>query len=541
MQRNISRSQNSAVQSAGSPDFESQAKDQLGGWLWLAAIILGIASQGIAAAADPDNVLLDFTATWCGPCQQMSSMVSRLERQGFAIRKVDVDREPELAAKYKVGSIPTFVLVANGQEADRVSGITTEQQLRSMLNRLPKAAPLVRPTAAPRNDALSSPDLGQAVPLTKNEGGKSRLALPSEPARNGFDDFGPDSSIDSGMVTRGQSKHADPLRSSVRIRVKDGNAINYGSGTIIESLPGQATIVSCAHIFRKLSKGAVIEVDVYSGPKSKPETVKGRVLVADGDADVSLVRINYSAQVASVPLGPVMPRAKNDCLFSFGCSGGDNPSREDVKVTSINKYDGAENLECTGRPQKGRSGGGLFNGDELVGVCIAADPQEPRGIYTGLQPIADLLEKAGLSHLIPRSPSTPPVNAPVASLPEPKTNTAPDTQSPSFGELGSDEELGRLLSRELNDSTAGAGEPQDFAGAEIVCIVRSKIPGKPVRVVIVNQASDRFVSDLLHESTPDAGRLTAEQGSPKRLSETAQRSPIPTSFEPKAYRRSQPK
>ena len=64
-----------------------------------------------AQAADPNNILLDFSAKWCGPCQQMSSIVSKLERQGFPIRQVDVDQEKGLARQYNVESIPCFVLI----------------------------------------------------------------------------------------------------------------------------------------------------------------------------------------------------------------------------------------------------------------------------------------------------------------------------------------------------------------------------------------------------------------------------------------------
>src|SRR5207342_389065 len=98
MQRTVSRS----PFFAGNALLFGSSLGQLGP---ISLCLLGIttlmmAGHRLGASTETDNVLLDFTATWCGPCQQMSSIVSRLERQGYPIRKVDVDQEPDLAAKY---------------------------------------------------------------------------------------------------------------------------------------------------------------------------------------------------------------------------------------------------------------------------------------------------------------------------------------------------------------------------------------------------------------------------------------------------------
>lgn len=536
MPRFASRSPVPAVQYSGSVTDSCSDHEQTvpatpmihASWAALLAFAGLLALPGLSSAQS-DNVLLDFTATWCGPCQQMSSIVSRLERQGLPIRKVDVDQEPQLAARFGVKSIPCFVLIADGKELDRVNGLTTEQQLRGMLNRLPKSAPIAKEAEGDRRDG---PDLGQAIPVTPSPREQTPpRSLPAE--------FGPGSpgapAGHTAPAIRFQSPEGNPLRSSVRIRVKDGNAINYGSGTIIESQPGQAILVSCAHIFRKLSKSAVIEVDVYTNPKSaKPDMIPGTVLLTDMEADVSLVRINYPNRLPSIRLSS-LPLTKDEPLFSIGCGGGDNPSREDVKLTGINKYDGPDNLECSGRPQKGRSGGGLFREDELVGVCIAAHPKQAVGIYAGLLPIIELLEKSGLGHLSPRTPrSSPsaPADHPFAdTLPNEKP-AAPDTGIGKFA--STDDDISKLLERELNfGPEAGADE---FSGAEVICIVRSRTPGKPSRVVIVNQASERFVADLLHESGGPGESRLADRNSPL----TESRGSIETSFETLPYRRVRP-
>src|ERR1051325_7657252 len=84
-------------------------------WLWrlfstegnmvsmhLAAVVL--AESGVGDVGH--TVLLDFQATWCGPCRSMESTVAQLKAQGYPVRKVDVDREPDLVARYGIGPIP---------------------------------------------------------------------------------------------------------------------------------------------------------------------------------------------------------------------------------------------------------------------------------------------------------------------------------------------------------------------------------------------------------------------------------------------------
>lgn len=78
-------------------------------------------------------VLVDFWATWCGPCMRQAPIVEELAEEGYAVGKIDVDQEPELAQKFHIMSIPTLLIFKDGKEVDRVVGLTNKETLKGML------------------------------------------------------------------------------------------------------------------------------------------------------------------------------------------------------------------------------------------------------------------------------------------------------------------------------------------------------------------------------------------------------------------------
>lgn len=82
-------------------------------------------------------VLIDFWASWCGPCRMQSPIIEELadELEGnVVISKLDVDENPELAAQFSVMSIPTLVIVKEGKIVGRRTGVTPKGTLISMLD-----------------------------------------------------------------------------------------------------------------------------------------------------------------------------------------------------------------------------------------------------------------------------------------------------------------------------------------------------------------------------------------------------------------------
>lgn len=80
-------------------------------------------------------VLVDFWAVWCGPCQMMAPILHALEAEmpDVQIGKVNVDEQMDLARQFRVVSIPTLIIFKNGQEVQRMVGVTSKEELKDAL------------------------------------------------------------------------------------------------------------------------------------------------------------------------------------------------------------------------------------------------------------------------------------------------------------------------------------------------------------------------------------------------------------------------
>ncbi|MEC7557790.1 MAG: trypsin-like peptidase domain-containing protein [Planctomycetota bacterium] len=489
------------------------------------SMVVLLVGGGLAPTVGESGEVLEFSGPGCLACQRMSPLVEKLKRQGYPIRVLDIRRAPRLARQLDIKLLPTFVLIESGRAVKKIVGVTSESQLRSLVE-----------SARASSNTQPDEDPGPSVSarLTEFAGTLAKPPGPKEPVVR----------AKAGAATLAAGTG---LQSScVRLRLEQTDGHEFASGTIIDSRPGRSIVLTCGHLFRnyhprgkaggavgRTGAGGRLTVEVFDGRRST--SYAGRLLGHDLESDVGLVEI---ASRKLLPVARVADPGESlsagQRLVSFGCNGGDQPTRELVAVTRLNRYLGPDNIECTGVPLQGRSGGGLFDGaGRVVGVCFAADPTYQRGLYAGLKPIHDLLVRCRLNSLVahrdqpgPNRDAIPtaartPVSRPVGSrpslddFPRPSVKTvAAESASPvSVTEPGRTTPVvpprstsGRSRGVSQSAAEAAASQAAVFAaeGAEVVCIIRSSDnPRAASRVVIINRASRKFVSDLLGEV--DAG------------------------------------
>ena len=81
------------------------------------------------------TILVDFFATWCGPCKMLSPILEQVAQEtDVEIVKVDIDESMDLARKFGIMSVPTMILFKNGEEIDRATGLRQKSQILSMIN-----------------------------------------------------------------------------------------------------------------------------------------------------------------------------------------------------------------------------------------------------------------------------------------------------------------------------------------------------------------------------------------------------------------------
>ena len=81
-------------------------------------------------------VLVDFWASWCGPCRMVGPIIDEIaaEHPEYKVVKINIDEEPELASRYRVVSIPTLLVMHNGQIVQQSVGARPKNQILAMLS-----------------------------------------------------------------------------------------------------------------------------------------------------------------------------------------------------------------------------------------------------------------------------------------------------------------------------------------------------------------------------------------------------------------------
>ena len=80
-------------------------------------------------------VLLDFFATWCGPCRMVGPILEEIaqENESIKVGKIDVDQDPELAQRFQVSSIPLLVVMQDGKVVNQALGARPKEQILKLL------------------------------------------------------------------------------------------------------------------------------------------------------------------------------------------------------------------------------------------------------------------------------------------------------------------------------------------------------------------------------------------------------------------------
>jgi thiol-disulfide isomerase/thioredoxin len=517
--------------------------------LGVVACTVCIQAGGAPAGDAPqagDVVLLDFNASWCGPCRAMAPLVQGVERSGWPVRHIDVDLEPDLVRRFGVTGVPCYVLLVRGHELGRIEGATTLQEIEQLLSKaLPpgggvqsvsqEKAPDVAGVPLQTTAATDALTIGAAPPSRTAETAVIAPAVSQSFAGPSAQASGPPAQAarepiaaavtNDALVTPPAELQEKLLAATARLQVQDPEGLSRGTGTIIDCRQGEALILTCAHIFRDSGGEGRISVDLFGG--SETRGLAGQLVSWDLDRDIALVSVFTDTRfpAARVP-GPDCVLAVGRQVASVGCNGGADPTVHFSQITAVNKYLGPANLQVAGQPVPGRSGGGLFLLDgSLIGVCNAADPEDGEGLYAALQAVHEQLDEAGLSFVYRAtypSQGSPAVTSQPPAMPESMPSVAFDRRDRN----------GAVPTASIAESPSAAAPPaaeassalspgevallkhvrQHQGQAEVICIVRPHGAESRSEVFVLSAAGSDFVDHLSQAHQGDTA--TASQPDP---------------------------
>lgn len=507
------------------------------------ALILAGAFVCIPQACAQQVVLLDFTLATCAPCRQMDPVVARLEAEGFDVRRVDGDRQRQIAAQYRVDRYPTFVLLSGGREVQRFVGVRGYAEVRAML---------LQAGARPAGVAAGVVAAGRSGVAPATFATPVAGMSPSGRAEANFDvgsDLGPVPEVTiPGVNTKTVAPAPQPLANratqgpdaarllsaGVRIKVADGGGSSFGTGTIIDARQGQGLVLTCAHLFRNdANPGAPvgqISVEIFeptAGGVRVVERVAGEVLSTDAERDVALVTIRLRSSVQPARVAASSTTAvRGAAVWSVGCDHGADPTVRTGRILTTDRYQSPPSLTATGAPVVGRSGGGLFNEQgELVGVCFGASEPDDEGFYAKLSSIHGELDKLGLTAIYregdpaaglaaaePLGSTATPSPLTVASETPQADNTASqdawgsselvpvqamsDAAPPLFRGQTAPMPPSSLTGLAKSEQAALEELARRARESEVVCVIRPREAGGKSEVITLDRVSPQFLQAL---------------------------------------------
>ncbi|MCY2975175.1 MAG: thioredoxin domain-containing protein [Planctomycetota bacterium] len=455
---------------------------------------------GITSGKPSDFVVMQFTARWCEPCKEMQPAIEQLAQQGWVIRNVDVDLEKSIVQRMKVSHLPTLLILKNGRETDRITGVHTYPELAKLLSidsrpAAIRSAPASQPEAKPFDMATSTlepfpmleanPDDSQ---LNQSQQNQSQLDRPN--ATFASQNASPSTSSSQSNIrainkTNNQTSSStalsptaplsqeatrppvDPLSTTVRIKTEDESSMAYGTGTMIDQVNGEVLVITCGHLFRDLKPTTRIIVEApVNGQLGQ---FAGTVIDYQCDeTDIGLLSFKVGVDVSVARL---LPRGtalrEGESVASFGCDGGADPTRRDSHITKLNRYLGPSNVEVAKAPVQGRSGGGLFNqAGQLIGVCYAADKELDEGLYSGPEVVYSQLARLGLTRLYSEpspandTPTNNLANNLIARGGQPTPNLAP--ANPQTGTVASENLFPDQMRRDPRSQSRSDRNTQDW-------------------------------------------------------------------------------
>lgn len=494
------------------------------------AMLMMMLAADSAVQIPPEVLLLDFTASYCQPCQQMLPLLHRMENDGFPIRRIDITEDPKLSRRFHVERIPTLVLLVDGREVKRYQGLTSEQELRDDMRAAARQRnealsqkkssssppPVPQPVSSPES---ASPNSVTAANAKNQSNANNGQPVPAESGRTPLSDvfrgiFRP-KEFDRPTL-RAQSPEAEPalnevisrpLAATIRVRVSSDKMQDVGTGTIIHSTAGKSIILTCAHLFQNMTTKPQVEVDIFQNGASNryPATILG----GSHDLDLAVLQIQNAQPLPVVELCRQPETFKpGQPVFSLGCDNGQPPSLLQSKIIQVNRYNGHSNLTCEKDPVQGRSGGGLFDEQgRLLAVCSAADRVSKEGLYMSIPAITSLLQKLSLDYVL--QPVTASAGEEVsAGL---LTEQSPDSmlEQPSSPTPVLTAEVAASPFPERSAPPAFDDAPRESADAatEITVLIQSKDPAIGKRMIVIPQATPWLLELLTGEAAaiPDQG------------------------------------